>query len=107
MSSLVCQFPKWCHTRLCFLSYVGLACDVPLLVTLANAGRRSLYQGDLHRITPPVCHPDDLWSVTPNLSSTEKQVVKPFTSENFPLTPNLDKLDLLAMSTGYIETPGV
>ena len=59
-------------------------------------------QGDLHRITLPVCNPDDLWSVAPNLSSLEKQVVKPFTSANFSLTLNLDKLDLLAMSTGYI-----
>ena len=77
--------------------YAVLACDVPLLVTLANAGAGVSIRGIC---TGSLCHPDYLWSVTPNLSSLEKQVVKPFTSANVSPTLNLEKLDLLAMSTG-------
>ena len=72
----------------------------PLLVTLANAGAGVFIGGVC---TGSLCHADDLRSVTPSLSSLEKQVdiIKSFVSAN-SLSLNLDKLDLLAMSRGQI-----
>ena len=66
-----------------------------LLTSLANA-EAGVSIGGIY--TGSLCHADDLRSVTPSLSSLEKQVdiIQAFTSAN-SLTLNLDKLDLLAM----------